>query len=144
MYESVQAVYGYIKLNGYSDYSGVTVRISADGYSDLITKTSSSGYFSIGNVSASEEHRVTFEKEGWEILRDTDYAGNLYYYDSQRDGFMVAFKALGYSMNTENEDEINAAYEWLREMNQTMSPSFVTDEVHVRLASAFTGDHSYS
>ena len=70
-------VYGYIKLNGYSDYSGVTVRISADGYSDLITKTSSSGYFSIGNVSASEEHRVTFEKEGWETQSFTLSIGEL-------------------------------------------------------------------
>lgn len=27
-------------------------------------------------------------------------------YDSERDSFMMAFKALGYSMNTDNQDEI--------------------------------------
>ena len=69
------------------------------------------------------------EAEGWEILRDTDYAGQIYIYDSERDSFMMAFKALGYSMNTDNSDEIQAAYEWLREMNQTMDPIYVTDEV---------------
>ena len=69
------------------------------------------------------------EAEGWDILRDTDYAGRIYIYDSERDSFMMAFKALGYSMNTDDPDEIQAAYEWLREMNQTMSPVYVTDEV---------------
>ena len=69
------------------------------------------------------------EREGWEILRDTDYAGRIYIYDSERDSFMMAFKALGYSMNTEDPDEINAAYEWLLQMNNTMSPVYVTDEV---------------
>ena len=69
------------------------------------------------------------EREGWEILRNTDYAGHIYIYDSERDSFMMAFKALGYSMNTENSDEINAAYEWLLQMNNTMSPVYVTDEV---------------
>lgn len=69
------------------------------------------------------------EAEGWDVLRDTDYAGRIYIYDSERDSFMMAFKALGYSMNTDDPDEIQAAYEWLREMNQTMSPVYVTDEV---------------
>lgn len=36
---------------------------------------------------------------------------------------MMAFKALGYSMNTEDPNEINDAYEWLLQMNNTMSPS---------------------
>ena len=72
---------------------------------------------------------ATVEREGWEILRNTDYAGHIYIYDSERDSFMMAFKALGYSMNTEDPDEINAAYEWLLQMNNTMSPVYVTDEV---------------
>lgn len=69
------------------------------------------------------------EREGWEILRNTDYAGHIYIYDSERDSFMMAFKALGYSMNTDDPDEINTAYEWLLQMNNTMSPVYVTDEV---------------
>lgn len=72
---------------------------------------------------------AVIESEGWEILRNTDYAGHIYIYDSERDSFMMAFKALGYSMNTEDPNEINAAYEWLLQMNNTMSPVYVTDEV---------------
>ncbi len=92
----------------------------------------------------------TIKKEGWEILKDTNYKGNIYFYDSQRDGFMVAFKALGYSMNTDDEDEINDAYEWLREMNNTMEPSYVTDEVidgmvnyEKGIAVMYSGDAAY-
>ena len=50
-------------------------------------------------------------------------------YDSERDSFMMAFKALGYSMNTDNQDEIQEAYQWLLDMNNTMEPVYVTDEV---------------
>lgn len=69
------------------------------------------------------------EAQGYEILRNTDYKGRIYVYDSERDSFMMALKALGYSMNTEDEAEIQAAYEWLMDMNNTMEPIYVTDEV---------------
>lgn len=72
---------------------------------------------------------AVIESEGWEVLRNTDYAGHIYIYDSERDSFMMAFEALGYSMNTEDPNEINDAYEWLLQMNNTMSPVYVTDEV---------------
>lgn len=68
-------------------------------------------------------------KQGWNILRDKNFAGRIYVYDSERDSFMMAFKALGYSMNTDNDAEIEEAYNWLREMNSTMEPVYVTDEV---------------
>ncbi|MEA4815292.1 MAG: ABC transporter substrate-binding protein [Lachnospiraceae bacterium] len=69
------------------------------------------------------------EKEGFSIMKNTDYKGKIYMYDSERDSFMIALKALGYSVNTENEDEINEAYGWLKELNDTMDPIYVTDEV---------------
>ena len=76
------------------------------------------------NVSAE-----LIEEQGWDILKNTDYAGDIYMYDSERDSFMVALKALGYSMNTENDEEIDEAYQWLLELNDTMDPAYVTDEV---------------
>ena len=68
-------------------------------------------------------------EEGWEVLRNPKYAGKIYMYDSERDAFMVAFKALGYSMNTQSEQEIQDAYNWLMEQRQTMEPVYVADEV---------------
>lgn len=66
---------------------------------------------------------------GWEILRNTKYKGNIYMYDSERDSFMVALKALGYSMNTTNEKEVKAAFDWLVEQRQTMDPTYATDDM---------------
>ena len=43
------------------------------------------------------------EKEGWNIFLDQKYKGHIYMYDSERDSFMMALKALGYSMNTDDE-----------------------------------------
>ena len=69
------------------------------------------------------------EEQGYDILKNIDYKGRVYIYDSERDAFMVALKSLGYSMNTENEEEIEEAYEWLVELNSTMNPAYVNDEV---------------
>jgi spermidine/putrescine transport system substrate-binding protein len=69
------------------------------------------------------------EQLGWEILRNPTYAGRIYFYDSERDAFMIALKALGYSVNTTNEAEIQEAYEWLLQMDATMNVVYVTDEI---------------
>ena len=42
-------------------------------------------------------------KDGWNLLCNPKYKGNIYMYDSERDSFMIALKALGYSMSTTNE-----------------------------------------
>lgn len=107
-----------------------------------------------GNVGIVYNHNnvdpAVVEAQGYEILRNTDYKGRVYIYDSERDSFMMALKALGYSMNTENMDEIQAAYEWLLQMNNTMEPVYVTDEVidgmangNKDIAVVYSGDAAY-
>ena len=90
------------------------------------------------------------EREGFDIFKDQKYKGQIYLYDSERDSFMMALKALGYSMNTENEDELQAAYEWLLECVQTMEPEIVTDEIIDNMAQGrkalgliYSGDATY-
>lgn len=86
-----------------------------------------------GNVGLVYNHNnvdpAVIEEQGYEILRNTDYKGTIYVYDSERDSFMMAFKALGYSMNTDDPAQIEEAYQWLLDMNNTMEPVYVTDEV---------------
>lgn len=86
-----------------------------------------------GSVGIVYDHTVVdpkdVEEQGYEVLRNPKYKGNLYLYDSERDSFMMALKALGYSMNTDNEQELYEAYDWLLELNRTMDPVYVTDEV---------------
>ena len=67
-------------------------------------------------------------KDGWNLLMNPKYAGNIYMYDSERDSFMVALKALGYSMNTDNEEEIREAFDWLIRQRETMNPIYVGDD----------------
>lgn len=76
------------------------------------------------NVELSE-----LEAQGWDILRNPKYKDNVFFYDSERDAFMVALKALGYSMNSSNEDELNKASDWLIDMKKEMNPVYVTDLV---------------
>lgn len=90
------------------------------------------------------------ESEGWDILHDDRFKGRVYAYDSQRDMFMVAFKALGYSMNTEDPQQIQEAYQWLMEMNDAVDPAYVTDEVidgmsngDMDIAIMYSGDAAY-
>ena len=90
------------------------------------------------------------EREGYNIFLDTKYKGDIYLYDSERDSFMMALKALGYSMNTDNEDELNEAYEWLLQCVQTMEPEIVTDEIIDNMAQGrkalgliYSGDATY-
>ncbi len=69
------------------------------------------------------------EEQGYNIFLNEKYKGDIYLYDSERDSFMMALKALGYSMNTEDEQEINLAYQWLVQCVETMEPEIVTDEI---------------
>ena len=90
------------------------------------------------------------EEEGFGIFLDEKYKGDVYLYDTERDSFMMALKALGYSMNTESEAEINEAYEWLVKCVQTMKTEIVTDEIIDNMAQGrkalgliYSGDATY-
>lgn len=90
------------------------------------------------------------KEQGFNIFLNEKYKGDIYLYDSERDSFMMALKALGYSMNTENEQEIQEAYDWLVQCVQTMEPEIVTDEIIDNMAQGrkamgliYSGDATY-
>lgn len=87
--------------------------------------------------------RADVEKEGWDIFHDTKYAGLMYFYDSSRDEFMVAEKALGYSMNTKDKEELANASAWLSQIQDTMQPAIVGDEAIDGLAYPEQNDKKY-
>lgn len=89
-------------------------------------------------------------KDGWNLLANEKYAEDLYMYDSERDSFMVALKACGYSMNTKDEKEIQEAYKWLIHQREVMKPIYAGDDVidnmisgNKALAVVYSGDASY-
>ena len=90
------------------------------------------------------------EKDGFGIFLNEKYKGDIYLYDSERDAFMMALKDLGYSMNTDKEEELQAAYKWLVQCVETMDPEIVIDEVidnmaqgRKALALVYSGDATY-
>ena len=94
--------------------------------------------------------KADLENQGWGILKNTKYKDDLYMYDSERDAFMIALKNLGYSLNTDNTSELDAAYSWLVEQNKTMNPIYVGDDVidnmisgNKSLAIVYSGDAAY-
>lgn len=87
---------------------------------------------------------------GWEILRNEKYKNRIYMYDSERDSFMVALKALGLSMNTDKKEDLDKAYSWLIEQNEKVKPVYVGDDVidsmissNKDLAVVYSGDGAY-
>lgn len=90
------------------------------------------------------------QKDGYNIFKNEKYKGDIYLYDSERDSFMMALKALGYSMNTKDEQELKEAYNWLVECVTTMEPEIVTDEIidnmiqgRKALGLIYSGDATY-
>lgn len=90
------------------------------------------------------------EREGYNIFLDQKYKGEVYLYDSERDSFMMALKALGYSMNTTDEQEILKAYDWLIQCVETMETEIVMDEIIDNMAQGrkalgliYSGDATY-
>ena len=90
------------------------------------------------------------EEQGFGIFLNEKYKGDIYLYDSERDSFMMALKDLGYSMNTENEAELQEAYDWLVQCVTTMEPEIVTDEIIDNMAQGrkalglcYSGDATY-
>ncbi|MBQ4374573.1 MAG: extracellular solute-binding protein, partial [Erysipelotrichales bacterium] len=57
-----------------------------------------------GNVGICYDPNIVdpedVESEGFAVFKNPKYAGQIFMYDSERDAFMIAFKDLGYSMNT--------------------------------------------
>ena len=106
-----------------------------------------------GNVGILYDRTVVDEadlSQEWEILRNPKYKDNIYMYNSERDSFMIALKALGYSLNTADRKELDHAYEWLVEQKHIVNPIYMGDEVidsmitgNKAMAIVYSGDAAY-
>ena len=71
---------------------------------------------------------ITKPVEGWDILWDEEYKKKILMFDNSRDAFAIALSKLGYSVNTENEDEIREAAELLGEQKPLVQ-AYVMDQI---------------
>ena len=71
---------------------------------------------------------VTEEVDSWSILWDEKYSGKILMFSNSRDAYAIALKRLGYSMNTENPDELREATELLKEQKDVVQ-AYVMDQI---------------
>ena len=66
--------------------------------------------------------------DSWDILWNEEYSGKILMVSNSRDAFGIALKKLGYSMNTENPDEIMEAAEILKQQKDVVQ-AYVMDQI---------------
>ncbi len=71
---------------------------------------------------------ISDDSFGWEILWDEQYKDQILMFDNPRDAFAVAELYLGYSLNTENPEELGKAAELLKKQ-KTLVQAYVMDEI---------------
>lgn len=76
---------------------------------------------------------VTEPVDSWEILWDEKYSGKILMFSNSRDAFAIALACLDYSINTEDEAEIRAAADLLKEQKNVVQ-AYVMDQIFDKLA----------
>lgn len=74
------------------------------------------------------EEIVAPEDIDWDILWNEDFAGSILMFDNPRDSFAIAELILGYSLNTEDTDELNKAAKLLTDQKKVVQ-AYVMDEI---------------
>lgn len=95
---------------------------------------------------------VTEPVTSWSVLWDTQYMNNVFMYDSMRDTMGIALKYLGYSMNSRNPLELEAAKEILIQQKQSgVVKAYQVDEIKDKMVAneaaltlQWSGDAQYS
>jgi spermidine/putrescine transport system substrate-binding protein len=75
---------------------------------------------------------ITDEITSWGAMFDEKYAGQILMFDNPRDAFGIALKYLGYSLNTTDETEIQAAFDLLVQQ-KAIKQAYVMDTIFDKL-----------
>lgn len=82
----------------------------------------------VGIIYDNTAISIPEEEMDWSLLWEEEYKDQILMFDNPRDAFAIAQVLLGYSMNTENERELKAAAEKLKEQ-KSLVQSYVMDEI---------------
>lgn len=74
-----------------------------------------------------DKNVVKEEVDSWDILWDEKYKDKVFMFDTYRDTIGVALKTLGYSMSSENEQELEEAKALLMEQRKLVDPKYGVD-----------------
>lgn len=91
---------------------------------------------------------TTDPKVIWDVVFNSENAGNIGVYDSMRESIGVALNYLGYSINTMDESELQEALDLLVSQKIDLNPTYGVDNLKDKMASgelsasiAWSGDH---
>lgn len=82
----------------------------------------------VGIIYDSTVVDIPEEDIDWDLLWNEDYADQILMFDNPRDAFAIAEIAEGYSLNTEDEEELEAAARKLTEQKSIVQ-GYVMDEI---------------
>lgn len=82
----------------------------------------------VGIIYDKEATDIAESDIDWDILWNDEYKEQILMFDNPRDAFGIAEIMLGYSINTENPDELKAAAEKLKEQKPVVQ-AYVMDEI---------------
>ena len=85
-----------------------------------------------------DKNVVTEEVDSWDVLWDEQYKNKVFMFDTYRDTIGVALKKLGYSMNSENPQELEEAKQLLLEQKKLVDPIYGVDNGTSMIASGET------
>jgi spermidine/putrescine transport system substrate-binding protein len=87
-----------------------------------------------GTVGIIYDPSVVGEVDSWSALFDAKNSGNILMFDNSRDSMGIALKYLGYSLNTTDENELNKAFELLKQQKPLLQ-GYVMDQIFDKLES---------
>ncbi len=88
----------------------------------------------VGIIYNTTQVDVPEEEIDWDILWDETYTDQILMFDNPRDAFAIAEIMCGYSLNTENRDELIIASERLKEQKSVVQ-AYVMDEIFDKMIS---------
>lgn len=85
-----------------------------------------------------DKNVVTEEVDSWDILWDEKYKDQIFMFDTYRDTIGAALKKLGYSLNSDNPEELEEAKALLLEQRKLVDPKYGVDNGTTMIAAGET------
>lgn len=85
-----------------------------------------------------DKNVVKEEVDSWDILWDLKYKDQVFMFDTYRDTIGMALKKLGYSMNSDNPEELEEAKKILLEQRELVDPKYGVDNGTTMIAAGET------
>ncbi len=92
--------------------------------------------YTLGSVGLIYNQKYVKEedvaRQSWDLLWDEDYKGKILMFDNPRDSFAIAELLLGYSINTQDPAELDAAADLLRQQKPLVQ-NYVMDQIYDKM-----------